>query len=298
MAKVSLIITTKNEESSITNLLDSIIAQSSKPDEIVISDSCSSDKTVKIIDSYKKSLPIKLISKKTNRAEGRNLAINNSKNEIIAATDAGCILDKNWLKNITFPFQDKTVDVVSGFYKPIIHNTLDKLVYHYTSITPEKLNRNKFLPSSRSVSFKKSAWKEVGGYPEFLDSSEDMYFNLSLKKKNKKFVTAENAVVYWHPRSPNQTIFKQFYVMARSSAEGSIIKKTVYLLFLRYLVAITLLLYKQFTLIIILLILYLFLLFYKHKKFIFLLPIFQIYIDLIVMVGTVSGLIQKWIKKF
>lgn len=297
MAKISLILTTKNEESSIAKLLDSIKDQVLKPNEIVIADSLSSDQTIKIINFYKKVLPIKLISQKCNRSEGRNLAISHAKNEIIAATDAGCILDKNWLKNITKPFNDKTVDVVSGFYRPIINSIPDELVYLYTSITPEKLNKDKFLPSSRSVAFRKKVWREINGYPEFLDSSEDIYFNLQLKKKNKKFIMAQNAIVYWHPRSPNQSIFKQFYVMARSSAYGGIIKKSVYFLFLRYLLGFMLLIIN-YQLSIFALIFYSFWPFIKHKKAIILLPLFQIYIDLIVMSGTISGLIKKWTKKF
>lgn len=295
--KASLIITTKNEESSIARLLDSIKNQTLKPDEIVISDSCSTDKTAEIINSYKKSLPIKLISQKCNRSRGRNLAIAHAKNEIIAATDAGCILDENWLKNIIAPFTISKIDIVSGFYKPILENTLDELVFLYTSITPEKLDKNKFLPSSRSVAFKKSAWKSVGGYPQFLDSSEDMYFNLSLRKKNKKFVMAENAIVYWHPRSPNQSIFKQFYVMARSSAYGCIIKKSVYLLFLRYLLGL-LLSIVNFQLSIIALTVYSLWPFIKHKKFIILLPFFQIFVDLAVMSGTAAGVFKRCKKRF
>ena len=40
-----------------------------------------------------------------------------------------------------------------------------------------------FLPSGRSIAFKKSAWKEVGGYPENLYTGEDTLFDLKLKEK-------------------------------------------------------------------------------------------------------------------
>jgi len=173
---------------------------------------------------------------------------------------------------------------------------LDELVYLYTSIVPEKLNKEKFLPSSRSVAFRKKIWEEVQGYPEFLDSSEDIYFDLKLKKKGKKFVMAENAIVNWRPRSPNQSIFKQFFVMAKSSAYGGIIKKSVYFVFARYLFALILLIIN-YKLLIINFLLYSLWPFLKHKKFIILLPLFQIYIDLTVMFGTISGIFQRCTKK-
>lgn len=303
MAKTSLILTTKNEEDNIAPLLESIANQTYRPSQVVIVDALSKDKTTKIINSYKNELPIKLISKKCNRSEGRNLAIEKSNGEIIAVTDAGCILDKNWLRRITTPFNEHKIDIVSGYYKPLINNTLDELVYLYTSIVPNKLNKKRFLPSSRSVAFRKAVWKEVGGYPKNLQSSEDIYFDLKLKKNGKRFFTEEKAVVFWHPRSRNESIFKQFYVMAKSSAEGGIIKKTVYLQFARYLFGFILLISGYWNLLLVFIILYCSWSISKNYKSctkgsskLLLFP-FQVYIDIIVMVGTISGLFKKCIKK-
>ena len=94
--KVSLILTVKNEEKSINILLESILSQNKMPNEIVIVDGGSIDKTIEIIKEYKDSLPIKLIQKKgINVPRGRNIAIANSKYPIIAVTDGGCRLDQN-----------------------------------------------------------------------------------------------------------------------------------------------------------------------------------------------------------
>ena len=51
-----------------------------------------------------------------------------------------------------------------------------------------------------SVAFRKSAWKDVGGYPEWLETAEDTLFDLNLKKAGKKFVLAKDAVVRWGTR--------------------------------------------------------------------------------------------------
>ena len=113
--KVSLISTLKNEESSVKEFLDSLLSQSRPPDEIIMVDGGSSDKTVEIIDSYiGNGAPIKLIvSKGANIAQGRNTAIKNSKYDVIASTDLGCRLDKDWLKNLLNKFGEQT-DIVSG----------------------------------------------------------------------------------------------------------------------------------------------------------------------------------------
>ena len=113
--KTTLICPTYNEEESIEELINSMLNQSKKPDEIIFVDSFSKDKTAEIIKKYsKKNKEIKLIQEKSNISEARNIAIKNSKYEIIVATDASCKLDKYWLEKITEPFLDKSIDVVSG----------------------------------------------------------------------------------------------------------------------------------------------------------------------------------------
>src|SRR3989344_6700114 len=112
--KLSLIVTVLNEEKYIGKLIDSIAIQSRIPDEIIIADGGSSDQTVaeiqksirQLADKIQKS-KFKIIIKPGNRAVGRNEAIRVSKGDIILSTDAGCTLDKNWVKNITAPFATK-----------------------------------------------------------------------------------------------------------------------------------------------------------------------------------------------
>src|SRR3989344_3151488 len=120
--KVSFVATVFNEEKTIGDFLKSIFWQSRIPDEIIIVDGTSSDKTVaKIKNAILKiknyNVKFKILIKKGNRAVGRNEAIKQASNEIIVCSDAGCILDKNWVKNNIVPFNDLRVDVVAGYYK-------------------------------------------------------------------------------------------------------------------------------------------------------------------------------------
>lgn len=219
--KVSLIFTVKNEEKSIKSLLDSILNQTKIPDEIIIVDGGSSDKTVKIIKNYKHLFPIKLIIKKgANVPEGRNIGILNSKYPIIAVTDGGCVLDKDWIFEITEPFKYKTIDIVSGKYIATGDSLLQNLIGILLMYDFNKVDSTTFSPSSRSIAFKKSAWEQVNGYPEWLISGEDTYFNNKLRKIGKKFYLNKNAVVYWEPRENLIKLFKQYFQYAYYDAIG------------------------------------------------------------------------------
>jgi len=306
--KVSLICTLKNEESSVKEFLDSLLSQSRQPDEIIIVDGGSTDRTVEIINSYiEKGAPIKLIVKEgANIAEGRNIAIKNAKYDVIASTDAGCRIDKHWLENLIKPFEeDPSVDVVSGWYEADARTEFEECV---AELTYPKLGRvlkdsNKFLPSSRSVAYKKTVWEKVGGYPEWLYTAEDTLFDLNLKKVGCKFVFAPDAVVYWKARSSIKDLFRQYYLYSGGDGHAKLFSISSVLTYVLYGLGLILLLsgfiYKFLWILLFVCVLYYLLKptipVYKRlksKKVFIVIPIIKLTMDLGHMFGYVAGSIH------
>jgi glycosyltransferase involved in cell wall biosynthesis len=215
--EVSIICTVKNEEETIEDFLLSICRQTMAPDEIIIVDGGSSDRTIAIVQNYLTQLPIRLImANGANISTGRNIAVTNSKNEIIAGADGGCKLHPEWLENITRVFEkNPRMDVVSGVYSPWCKSEFEEVASHLVFPSISKLNSDTFLPSSRSIAYKKSMWKEVGGYPEWLKTAEDTYFDVQCKRNGAKFFLATDAIVYWRVRSTLKAIFRQYYNYAK-----------------------------------------------------------------------------------
>ncbi len=224
--QASIITTIKNEEGSIKMFLGSLETQILAPDEIIIVDGGSNDNTVDIIKDHaaNSKLPIKLlIENEVNISEGRNIAIRKARNEVVAITDAGCKLDKNWLKCIVKPFKENdSVDVVAGWYEPYTSTDFGILAAEllYKKIERVKRNPDAFLPSSRSIAFRKECWEAVGGYPENLETAEDTLFDIKLKEKGFKFVFAENAVVFWEVRPNLTSIINQYFRYRRGDAHA------------------------------------------------------------------------------
>jgi acetyltransferase-like isoleucine patch superfamily enzyme/cellulose synthase/poly-beta-1,6-N-acetylglucosamine synthase-like glycosyltransferase len=222
--KISLIATIFNEEKSILKWLSSIENQSVKPDELVIVDGGSFDKTIDLVKGYKENskLEIKLIQKKCAVAEGRNIAIKNSKYEIVAITDAGTKLSKEWLENLTFPFQiDDKMEVVSGWYEPQLNNLFDEEVARYTVVTDlKKLPIKEFLPSSRSVAIKREILDTIEYYPEWCTlSGEDTQMDLKLKKCSNHWGFVPDAISIWEMRRSYKKLFQQYFWWGRGSSE-------------------------------------------------------------------------------
>lgn len=233
---VSVVVTVFNESESIIPFLEDICNQSVLPAEIIICDGGSTDKTVDVIKQFigeKKLHNIKVITsdKRINIAKGRNIAIREASNRIIAVTDGGCRIDKFWLEEITRPFfEEQRVDVVSGFYKALIENSFHEKIADIIVQDLKEIEIESFLPSSRSIAFKKDCWEKVGGYPESLRlCGEDTLFDILLRRQGYYFVFNPKAIVYWKLPQNYRELAKKFYNYGYGDAEAKI--KTLKYLF-------------------------------------------------------------------
>lgn len=225
---IDIIATIYNEKENIRRMMDSIFTQSCKFNKIIIVDAGSNDGTVEVIQEYcEKYENIELIIKnKCNIAEGRNIAIKASSADIIAVTDAGCLIDRDWLKNITKDIIYNKADVVGGAYFPHILNRKEKVT---ATFTMKNLNNETLkYPSSRSIAFKKECWSKVGGYPEHLKTAEDTLFDIKLYEANFRVTFKRSAKVYWEPRQNYRQLFKQQYNYEYGDGRAKIIDKGLY----------------------------------------------------------------------
>lgn len=239
--RVSLVTTIYNEERSIRDFLEGITKLSVMPDEVIIVDGGSIDQTVVKIRKFEgqTKLPfvLNVTIKKGNRSVGRNEGVRLAKGDIIAFTDAGCILDKDWLKEISQPFSDSEVDVVAGYYAAKSETIFQKCLVPYALVMPDKVDPNTFLPATRSMAIRKKVFEEMGGFAKEYSHNEDYVFARRLQDGHKKIVFAQKAIVYWIPRKTFKEAYVMFWRFAYGDAEAGIIRPKVVLLFLRYIVA-------------------------------------------------------------
>ena len=222
---ISLIMTVRNEAASLPGLLDSILLGTHLPGEIVIVDGGSTDGTPRVAQSYSNRLPVRLIEQPgANISEGRNAAIEAATHDLIAVTDAGVRLDPRWLELLTAPLlaPSSNVDIVSGWFAADPQTPFERAMGATVLPALEDIDPATFLPSSRSVAFRRAAWYEVGGYPEWLDYSEDLVFDIALRDAGKQFVFAPGAVAHFRPRADLRAFFRQYYRYARGDGKANL----------------------------------------------------------------------------
>jgi hypothetical protein len=128
------------------------------------------------------------------------------------------------------------VAVVSGWFVADPQNPFETAMGATVLPHVREIRAESFLPSSRSVAFRKAAWESVGGYPEWLDYCEDLVFDLRLKERFAPFSFAPNAAVYFRPRASLRSFFKQYYQYARGDGKADLWRKRHAIRYLTYLV--------------------------------------------------------------
>jgi glycosyltransferase involved in cell wall biosynthesis len=237
-ARVTLVATVLNESDNVAEWWTSIIGQSRPPDEVVVVDGGSRDGTVELLRSLAGTVPFAVrieACEGCNIARGRNVAIGMASGEIIAVTDAGCVLGPYWLEKLIAPLEeDAAMSLVAGFYQPLTGGFFEEVSACATLPLPREVSERRFMPSSRSLAFRRQVWEAAGGYPEWLDIGEDMYFNHAWKKTGIRHVMAKEALVYWRMRRNLRSLLRQYFLYARGDGESGMYPQRHLLRFATY----------------------------------------------------------------
>ncbi|GHH76497.1 glycosyltransferase [Promicromonospora soli] len=222
--QVSLAMTVFNEERSLPVFLESLAAQLLVPDEVVVVDGGSTDRTVAILTAWGNSAEVKVTvieAPGANISEGRNRAIRHAQHDLIAVTDAGTWLDPRWLKELVAA-KSNEVDVVSGFFEPMWFSWNERLFASVLMPLLDEVDPESFLPSSRSLLITRRAWAAAGGYPTWLDYCEDLVFDLAMKRAGMSFTFQPEAIARWSSRDTWRGCAKQYYRYARGDGKSGL----------------------------------------------------------------------------
>ena len=217
--KVSLVATVKDAGAFVGEFLTSVQSQTRAPDEVVIVDGGSTDGTVEILREHPS---VTLLEEPgANIARGRNLAVAKASHELIAVSDADCVLAEDWLERIVEPLE-RGADVSMGLYRPLTTTFFEACAAAIGIKDPDEIRAETYMPSARSVAFFREVFLEAGGYPEWLDIGEDMYLNRRWREQGVRMRLAEGAVVYRRPRPGLGAYWRQFAAYAEGDALGGL----------------------------------------------------------------------------
>ena len=201
---ISIIVTVRNEERNIRDLLDSLTVQE-KPFEVIIIDSFSTDRTAEIVEEYGRKYDfIRLIRKGGKRGDCRNYGVGKSSGEAVAFTDGDCIANPFWLKELRQSLQEGSIvagKTITIGYHAFVELERVELFYKGYDLTYPSCN----------LAYRKNAFDKSGGFDPGFVTAEDIDLNFRGVEQGNTIVYNERAIIYHRARSTFVGFFKQAF---------------------------------------------------------------------------------------
>lgn len=202
--KIAIVTGIYNEEKHIRELIDAVLAQTVKPDEFILVDDGSKDKTAEIVKEYAEKNPwIKYYyQENAGPASARNRAWKNSTSDICIFTDGDCVPNNNWIEKLIQPFSDETVGAVAGTYRTVnVQSLLARFIGLEIGWKHSRYGRTIKVHGTYNLAVRKSVLEEIGGLDESypVPSGEDWDMTYKIAKKYKIVFAPEAIVGHYHP---------------------------------------------------------------------------------------------------
>jgi glycosyltransferase involved in cell wall biosynthesis len=216
--QISLVVPIRNEEETIGALIDSILRQTRPPDEVLLVDGGSTDKTVeraRLLVAGDARFEV-IEAGDATPGRGRNEGISAASFDWIALTDAGIRLEPAWLEQLARAAEsDPEVKVVYGNYEPLRESLFESLAaLAYVSPKQERghgLQRGPFIASSL---IRREAWQAVGGFPD-MRAAEDLIFMERIREQGFRTAWAADATVRWKLQPTWARTFRKFVLYSK-----------------------------------------------------------------------------------
>jgi glycosyltransferase involved in cell wall biosynthesis len=225
---ISVIIPTFNEEENIAQCLVSLSHQTVPRNEyeIIVVDGGSKDATCDIARKYADRV-FTQTSKKVGGA--RNDGVNAARGEIVATTDADCILPPNWIFQLEEDFRVPDIVQVYGPVYPIeeglsnrfsllLANTFSRIGYY---------SRTFYYTLGCNTAFKKDAFVKAGMY-RCIDAGDDLEIAMRMKDLGKILFDGRLQVGFSMRRYQKFGTFKSIYEWIYIVAHGGDTQKYSY----------------------------------------------------------------------
>jgi glycosyltransferase involved in cell wall biosynthesis len=159
---LSLVIPVYNEENHLKACLDAVAAQTDMPEEVLVVDNNSKDKTLAIAKTY--PFVTILSAKKQGVVHARDIGFNAAKSDIIGRIDADTVLPSDWSSHIRKAFNDQRTDAITGpvyYYDMPLSSVNYRLDHFFRSVMNTRMDDFPFLYGS-NMAIRRASWRTVG----------------------------------------------------------------------------------------------------------------------------------------
>ena len=219
---VSVIIPCRNEEKYIEECLDSVINQDYPKEklEVLVVDGMSEDRTREVIEKYTKQyLFIKLLNNpKKITPVAFNIGVKNSNGDFIIIMGAHSVYERDYISKCVKYSNEYNADNVGGIWKIVPREktlVAKSIAFASSSIfgAGDAYYRSGYSGKPKWVDtvfggcYRREIFDRVGLFNENLAKTQDMEFNIRLKRAGGKILLVPEIVAYYYPKSNLKDFF-------------------------------------------------------------------------------------------
>lgn len=218
--RISLVVPVRNEEESLARLVSSVRAQTRQPDEVILVDGGSTDRTVELArELCAGDGRFRVVEAgPASPGRGRNVGAAEARHPWVAFTDAGIGLDPEWLERLAEQVSEEpATEVVYGNYDPVTETFFERCaaVAYVAPKSPHgeggALTRGRFIASSL---MRREVWRRAGGFPD-MRAAEDLIFMERVEAQGARTRWAPRANVRWQLQPTLGRTFRRFALYSK-----------------------------------------------------------------------------------
>ncbi len=212
---VSVIIPARNSQESIRLLLDSL-SRADYPAaklEVLVIDNGSTDQTRKVVEEYPAVKLLEEISIRSSYA-ARNRGIEQARGEILAFTDADCIVTAGWISNGVRAIAGGSADLVGGRVEFFLSSGMPaaEIFDAASHMHSEDLVATGKGAATANLFVNAAVFRRIGAFPQSVRSGGDMIWTRLALSKGYRLAYAPDAIVRHPARNMHELLRKAFRV--------------------------------------------------------------------------------------
>ncbi len=191
---VSVVVTVRNEEAHLGQLLESL-ADQEPPLEIVLVDAASRDRTVAVAEEFSARHPglLRIVHRAGPRGVGRNVGVAEARGTYIAFTDGDCFADSQWIATLRSALAPGVV--VAGRTQ-----TVGKPRYGQLERVELLQGGYDVTYPSCNLAYARALFERLGGFDVRFITAEDIDLNLRAVSAGARIQYEPRAVIFHHMR--------------------------------------------------------------------------------------------------
>jgi glycosyltransferase involved in cell wall biosynthesis len=225
---ISVIICAKNEAKNLKKLIPLLLQQDYPNFEIVLINDSSTDKTLKVMESFKdNNSNVKIVNVKNieafwgNKKYALTLGIKAATNDFLLFTDADCLpVSKHWISEMSSHFSNsKSLVIGYGAYKKANKSFLNKLIRFETLLTATQYFSyakmgQPYMAVGRNLAYRKELFFEASGFINHIkikSGDDDLFVNQIANSENTSICFSKQSFTESAPKNT----FKEWIIQKR-----------------------------------------------------------------------------------